>query len=96
MSISIQPVGFRLIVRPLESDEFQTEGGITVMDLEVDRGEVVEVPKELSEEFKKGDLILYSKGSGISLPHYKKSPHLWLNANPLNTEVWGIVTEEKE
>ena len=58
MSISIEPKGFRLIVKPLNSDEFQTAGGITVMDLEVDRALIVEVPKELADEY---DLVLFQR-----------------------------------
>lgn len=96
MSISIEPKGFRLIIKPIASDTHETQKGILVMDLETDTGEVVEVPKELSEEYKKGDIIIYTKNGGISLPHYKKAPHIWLNANPLNTEVWGIVTKTED
>lgn len=96
MSVTITPCGFRLIVKPIAEERIHELGsGLFVMDLEVDKAEVVEVPAELKDYYKKGDIILYSKGSGISLPHYKKSPHLWLNANPLNTEVWGIITDDK-
>ncbi len=96
MSITITPCGFRLIVKPIKEEIFKTEGGIFAMDLNLEKAEVVEVPEGLSDIYKKGDIVLYSEGAAITLPNYKKALHLWLNANPLNTEVWGIVTETKE
>lgn len=91
----IKPNGSKLIVHPLPSKETTTEGGMVVMDLELEEGEVVEVSNEYSDRYKEGDIVLYPKGAGISLPNYKKKNCLWLNgqAPDQGGDVWGIVTE---
>lgn len=78
----VEPVGSFLIVKPLKMEEAKTEGGIIAMDLELEKGEVLEVSKEWSDRYSTGDIILYPKGSGLTLPHYKKQNCLWVNGKP--------------
>lgn len=75
----IEPVGAFLIVKPLKMDETKTEGGIIAMDLELEKGQVLEVSNEWSDRYSIGDIILYPKDSGLTLPHYKKQNCLWIN-----------------
>lgn len=91
----IKPIGSKLIVKPLPMEDTQTESGITVLDLELEKAEVVEVSEEYSNRFKPKDIVLYPKGSGISLPHYKKTNCLWLDGRPVNEggDIWALVVE---
>jgi len=75
--MNIQPLGDRVIVRPLEAEE-KTKGGIILPDtakekpqegeiLAVGKGKVLENGNLQSPEVKKGDRVLYGKYSGSEI-----------------------------
>ena len=75
--MSIQPLGDRVLVKPLEAEE-KTKGGIVLPDSVKEKpqeGEVIAVGKgKLSDngqivarEVKKGDRVLYGKYSGTEV-----------------------------
>lgn len=87
----ITPVGQKLIVFPLETEEVESGGGIVIRDINLQRGKVMEVSEELSGVYSEGDIVIFPKNTGISCPNYKGKQCLWITNN---TDVWGIVTEE--
>jgi co-chaperonin GroES (HSP10) len=94
--IKIEPLGTKIIVTPIYEELQQTEGGIFAVELELEKAEVVEVSKELSTTYKVGDVVIYPKGVGESLPHYQKKSCIWLDGRPFpHGNVWAKVTEEK-
>ena len=88
----IKPVGQRLIVFPLPDEETITDANIVVMDMQLTKGELVGVSDELKDVYSVGDTVIFPKETGLSI-HYKKKSCLWLNNQ---TDIWGIVTEDKE
>jgi chaperonin GroES len=75
--MNIQPLGDRIIVRPLEAEE-KTKGGIILPDtakekpqegevLAVGKGKVLENGNVQAPEVKKGDRVLYGKYSGTEI-----------------------------
>lgn len=93
--ITIKPQGSKLIVKPLPSEDETTEGGIITQDLILERAEVIEVGDEFSGKYKSGDIVLYPKGSGQSMPKYKKMTCIWLDARSpdMGGDCWGRVIE---
>jgi len=92
--IKIKPEGAMLIVFPLPKEETETDGGITVMDFALLRGEVIEVSDE--SKYKSGDIVLFPETVGKSL-HYQKRSCLWINGKAYteNGDVWAVITENK-
>lgn len=75
--MNIQPLGDRIIVKPLEAEE-KTKGGIILPDtakekpqegevLAVGKGKVLENGNVQAPEVKKGDRVLYGKYSGTEI-----------------------------
>ncbi len=75
--MAIQPLGDRVLVRPLEGEE-KTKGGIVLPDtakekpqegevVAVGSGRVLENGKTIPLEVKKGDKILFGKYSGTEV-----------------------------
>lgn len=94
--IRIKPVGAKIIVQPIHEELEKTDGGIFAIDLELEKGCIVEVG-DMGEIYKEGDTIIYPKDSGISLPHYRKKSCIWLDGRSFpNGNVWGIISETKE
>lgn len=84
----IKPQGDKLIVLPIEKTEnHKTQGGIELVDFELNEGKVIEVSEHLSNVYSQGDIIVYPKNVGLSLS-YQGRPHIWVR----NDEVWGIKT----
>jgi co-chaperonin GroES (HSP10) len=71
--IKLKPQGVKIIVHPIEIENYKTETGIEVVQLDLQEGEVVEVSDELKDIYKKGDIVLYSKGSGLGVVYQKKN-----------------------
>ena len=76
-NVKIQPLGDRVLVRPLEAKEVK-KGGIIIPDtakekpqegkvVAVGKGKVTEDGKVLPMELKAGDRILYGKYSGTEI-----------------------------
>lgn len=60
------------------------------------KAEVVEVSKEYSDVFKKGDIIAISADAGISQQYNNKSC-LWIDAKSApEGDVWYIVREDEK
>ena len=93
---SYRPQGNRLLVLPLETEEKTTEEGkILLVDHVLSEVKVVEVSTELSDIYKKGDILIVPQKTGISQWHNGKT-HLWINGggHPAG-DVFAIVTKEK-
>lgn len=86
----IVPVGQKLIIRPLESKEYKTEGGIFVADMNLQKGEVMAVSQELKDVYNEGDKVIIPLNVGISL-QYKGKSCIWVNSQ---TEIYGIVNDK--
>jgi chaperonin GroES len=77
MAVKLQPLGDRLVVKPLESEE-RTKGGIILPDtakekpqegkvLAVGPGRLTEDGKRVAMEVKVGDVVLYVKYGGTEV-----------------------------
>ena len=77
--MSIQPLGDRILVKPIEAKE-KTEGGIILPDtakekpqeakvIAIGKGSVSEDGTKVPLEVKVGDKILYGKYSGTDINH---------------------------
>lgn len=91
------PLGGRIIISPIEKKE-EKIGSIVIpgtANAELLYGKVEAVSPDLSNIYKKDDIVLYPKGAGSGQIIDGKA-HLWLRADPdsLNTEVWGIEKED--
>ena len=75
--VNLKPLGDRVIVKPLETEE-KTKGGIIVPDtakekpiegtiIAVGSGKVTEEGKQVKLEVKEGDKVLYGKYSGTEV-----------------------------
>jgi co-chaperonin GroES (HSP10) len=78
-----------MIVFPLPKAIHKTENDIQITE-ELDRGQVMEVSAEISELYSKGDVVMFSEGSGVS-QYYKQKNCLWLS----HTDIIGIISDEK-
>lgn len=87
----IKPVGQKLIVLPLDTEETEAGGGIIVRDINLQRGKIVEVSDELEGVYEVGDIVIFPKSTGISCPNYQGKSCLWITSN---IDVWGIVKEQ--
>ena len=76
--MNLQPLGDRVVVRPLDEEDMKTPSGIYIPDTAKEKpqeGEVVAVgPGELNEkgdrieiDVKKGDKVIYSKYGGTEI-----------------------------
>jgi len=91
--ITLQPQGTKLIVKPIETNNFKTESGIELVQLELQEGEVKEVSAELSEIYSKGDTVIFPKGSGLSIM-YQKESCVFLNGGGGANDIYAIVTKD--
>jgi len=77
MAVNLQPLGDRLVVKPIEKEE-KTKGGIILPDtakekpqegevVAVGPGKVTEDGKRLEMEVKVGDRVIYSKYGGSEI-----------------------------
>ncbi len=99
--MNIQPLGDRIIVRPLEAEE-KTKGGIILPDtakekpqegevLAVGKGKVLENGSLQAPEVKKGDRVLYGKYSGTEIKTKEGDDLLIMREE----DVLAIITVEK-
>lgn len=90
----LQPLGDKIIVLPIAKKELDvTEGGIAVIEGQLEKGTVVSFPKEYKDVYKKGDTILYRQGAGVSHFCYGDT-HLIMNGNGAPSgDVWAIETD---
>lgn len=87
----IIPENQKLIVLPIESEEESSNGIIipaSVSTADLSKAEVIEVSNDLSDKFKKGDIVMYPSQSGLG-QIYQGKLHLWLREE--QGEIWGKV-----
>ena len=96
MQIKIQPLGNRIIVKPVKAEE-KTKAGIIIIDeakakpvegeiMAVGKGIINDNGKVIPLEVKVGDKILYGKYSGTEVK-LEKETYLWMK----ESEVLGII-----
>jgi len=95
--LRIKPVGFKVLVEPIDKKEELTEKGIIIpgtANAELAYGVVIQSPDRYKDTYKPGDFILYNSKSGISIPHNNK-PHLILDGATANSQgdIYAIVEE---
>ena len=94
--MKIQPLGDRVIVKPLEAEE-KTKGGIVIPDTAKERpqeGEVIAVgpgkregDKVIPLEVKVGDRVLYGKYSGTEIRDNEGQEYLILREEDILAKV---------
>lgn len=89
-----EPVGRKMLVLPIKEENYKTSGGLELVQLEFIKAEVVEVSKEYSKQYKKGEIIVINAQAGIGQP-YNGQSCLWIDAKPSpEGDVWFIVRED--
>lgn len=89
--MKLEPLGYKMLVLPVDEENWKTESGLEVVPEDVTVGRVVEVTAELKEAYKTGDKILFSKGAGNGIL-YNGQPHLFLDGRgaPMG-DVWAKI-----
>lgn len=90
------PVGKKILVLPKpKEDHHKTESGLAVVDVNLSEGIIVAIGHEIKDIYKEGDVIIFSKNSGIG-QFYQGKAHLWMSGegHPIG-DVWAIISEEK-
>ena len=93
--IKLKPQGVKLIVHPIETSNFKTDGGLEIVQLDLQEGEVLEVSDELKEIYKQGDIVLYAKGAGLGVMYQKKSCVFLSGEGGGKGDIIAIITDEK-
>jgi len=94
--MQLQPLGYKIIVKPIEQEEFKTEGGIIGVNLLLDKGEVVEFSPDFKDVYKKGDIVLFPQKSGNGVL-YNGTPHLFLDGRGApQGDVWAIEKQDEK
>jgi hypothetical protein len=89
-----EPVGRKMLVLPLQEENYKTSVGIELIQLEFIKVKVVEVSKEYSGMYIPGDVIVISANAGIGQP-YNGENCLWIDAKAApEGDVWFIVRED--
>ncbi len=92
---NIVPIGDSILVLPLPKEPQTTDAGIQLTDTTIAKAKVMEVSKEYSDTYKKGDVILYAENAGI-YQRYKQQNCLWLNAVGFpKGHIIAVIEEEK-
>lgn len=76
--MTILPQGNRILVLPMKKENHVTSTNLELVDNGLEQGEVVEFAPMFNEVYKKGDIILYPKDSGLS-QQYNKKLHLFMD-----------------
>lgn len=85
------PQGTKILVLPIATENKKSAGGIELVNTDLEEGEVVAIPKDLSDVYKKGDTVLFSKNVGVSQV-YDHKPHIWIDGKGApQGDVWAIV-----
>lgn len=91
----IQPVGTKLIVKPIEMKKHVTKAGLQVESIDLREAVVVGIGTDMKDIYKPGDRILYPRGAGVG-QLYKGEAHFWLDGRGTNNngDVWGVISDE--
>ena len=95
----VAPTGQKLLVLPLDKKE-EKLGSLIIPETanaKLQEGIVEAVGEAVSHLYKQGDKILFTENSGVGYI-YKGKAHLWLDGGDekTQTQIWGIVTKEKD
>jgi hypothetical protein len=91
-----EPMGRKMLVCPVSDENYKTNSGIELVNLELQKVEVVEVSKEFEDVYKAGDVLMISNGGGIGQMYNNKSC-LWIDAKSApEGDVWFIVREDEK
>lgn len=90
--MKIIPFGSKIIVLPLQTENFKTKGGLEVVETKLATAEVIEVGDDYVDVLKKGDKVLYPEGSGDGI-YYNGQQCIWLDARPVNEngDLWAKI-----
>lgn len=91
-----EPMGRKMLVCPVSDENYRTNSGIELVNLELQKVVVEEVSKEFENVYKQGDLLMISSGGGIGQMYNGKSC-LWIDAKSApEGDVWFIVREDEK
>jgi hypothetical protein len=89
-----EPVGRKMLVRPVKEDNYKTSSGLELVQLEFMKVEVIEVSRDYESMYVPGNVLVTSANSGISQV-YNGENCLWIDAKAApEGDVWFIVREE--
>ena len=90
-----EPVGRKMLVEPLNEENYKTSVGIELVQLEFTKAKVIEVSREYSKMYIPGDIIVISSNSGTGQMYNGKNC-LWIDAKSApDGDVWFIVREDE-
>lgn len=92
----LQPVGKKILVLPKpKEDHHKTKSGLAIVDVNLSEGVIVAVGNEMKDVYKEGDVVIYSKNSGVG-QFYQGKAHLWLDGDGApQGSIWAIIGKEK-
>jgi len=94
--MKIEPLGNRILVLPVKKENYITETNIELVDNGLEVGEVVEFSPLFKGVYKKGDIILFPKNSGLSQT-YNGKLHLFLDGRGYSDgHCYAIVGNSKD
>lgn len=89
----LQPLGDKIIVLPVSSENHKTAGGLELVEGQLEKGKVVAFPESYKDVYKVGDTVLFQKGNYVT-HFYLGETHLILNGNGApQGDVWFIEGE---
>lgn len=94
----IETRGTNLIVLPFANAENSiSEGGMEVVEIEIERATVVVVGDEVKDVYSPGDTVIIPKGTKGTTIGYHGKPHLFIDGKPVNSggNVWAKEVNEK-
>ena len=91
-----EPVGRKMLVAPLQEDNYKTSVGIELVQLDFMKVKVIEVSKEYEDMYIPGNVVVIGKGAGIG-QQYNGESCLWIDAKAApEGDVWFIVREDED
>ena len=91
-----EPMGKKMLVCPVSDENYKTTSGIELVNLELQKVEVIEVSKEYENTYKAGDVLMISAGGGVGQMYNDKNC-LWIDARSSpEGDVWFIVREDEK
>lgn len=89
--MKIKPLGNRILIAPLKNENYVTDKNIEIVNLDLNRGEIIEFSQKFKDVYKTGDIVLYPKGCGIAQTYNGKT-HIWVNGlGATDGDVWAII-----
>jgi hypothetical protein len=90
-----EPVGRKMLVLPLQEENYKTASGLELVQLEFMKVKVIEVSKEYSDIYMPGNTLVISANAGIGQT-YNAQNCLWIDAKAApDGDVWFIIREDE-